>query len=62
MGYAVTPWVTNMSLQNAFITAAMVGFGCYITFLPVIYYGKRWRQASAKSYWAYVKSSSMAGH
>ncbi|TXT04818.1 hypothetical protein VHUM_04086 [Vanrija humicola] len=56
IGYAITPWL-NMGYQNTFITAALVGMAVYASFLPVVYYGKRWRTASAKSYWQYVKTS-----
>ncbi|KAL1404956.1 hypothetical protein Q8F55_008568 [Vanrija albida] len=61
MNYAITPWLT-MGYQNTFIMAALLGMALYATFYPVILFGKRWRKASAKSYWGYVESSVMAGH
>lgn len=61
MNYAITPWL-KMGYQNTFIMAALLGMALYATFYPVILIGKRWRKASAKSYWGYVESSVMAGH
>ncbi|KAL1404973.1 hypothetical protein Q8F55_008586 [Vanrija albida] len=61
VSYGITPWVVNMGYQNAFIVAALVGMAVYLSFLPVIKWGKGWRKASRVSYWAYVRSSVM-GH
>ncbi|KAI5300224.1 Vacuolar protein sorting-associated protein 35 [Ascosphaera pollenicola] len=52
--YATTPWYTNMGLQNAFITAAMVSIVCCLTFLPLVKYGKACRRYSAKYYFRYL--------
>jgi MFS family permease len=59
--YAITPWYTNMGLQNCFITAGFVALACMSTFLLIIWKGKALRRASAKTYWKYVESSSVAG-
>lgn len=61
VSYGITPWVVNMGYQNSFIVAALVGMVVYLSFLPVIKWGKGWRKASRVSYWAYVRSSVM-GH
>lgn len=59
--YAITPWYTNMGLQNCFITAGFVSLACMATFLLMIWKGKTLRRMSAKTYWRYVGSSSMGG-
>lgn len=43
MGYGITPWVTNMGYQNAFIVAAFAGLAQVLTFLAVVKWGKTWR-------------------
>lgn len=60
--YAITPWYTNMGLQNCFITAAMVSLACTATFLLVVWKGKDLRRFSAGKYWEYVASSAVGGH
>ncbi|KAI5294917.1 hypothetical protein KEM52_002866 [Ascosphaera acerosa] len=52
--YATTPWYTNMGLQNAFITAAMVSIICCATFAPMVKWGKACRRYSAKYYFSYL--------
>ncbi|KAH7884237.1 major facilitator superfamily domain-containing protein [Phlebopus sp. FC_14] len=56
IGYGITPWL-YMGYQNTFISAAFVGLAITMTFLIVIKWGKSWRIASRKRYWAYVASS-----
>lgn len=57
INYAINPWIDGMGLQNCFVTVAMVAFACTMTFLPMIYFGKNLRRASAKKYWEYVASA-----
>lgn len=57
INYAINPWIDGMGLQNCFVTVAMVAFGCTATFLPMIWFGKRMRRASAEKYWEYVVSA-----
>ncbi|TVY36509.1 putative MFS-type transporter [Lachnellula subtilissima] len=57
ISYAINPWIDAMGVQNCFITAAMIALGCTATFLPMIYYGKSIRKASAKKYWEYVATA-----
>lgn len=54
IGYGVTPWVTNMGYQNAFILAAFAGMAQCATFLVVVKYGKQLRRQSAERYKKYV--------
>lgn len=50
ISYAVTPWVTNMGFQNAFLVAAFVGLAQVLTFLIFIKWGKAIRISSAQQY------------
>jgi hypothetical protein len=55
MGYGITPWVTDMGYQNAFIVAAFAGLGQVLTFLAVVKWGKGWRNMTKARYYKYVK-------
>ena len=61
IGYGVTPWVTNMGYQNAFILAAFAGIAQVLTFLIFVKWGKKWRAASTARYLKYVKEIADAG-
>lgn len=61
IGYGVTPWVTNMGYQNAFITAAFAGLAQVLTFLVFVKWGKQWRRASAERFLKYVREMQDAG-
>lgn len=50
IGYAITPWIDSLGLQNCFISVAFVGFAICATFLPVIYFGKTWRRWKTPGY------------
>lgn len=50
MGYAVTPWITNMGYQNAFITAAIAGMVQVLLCLVFIRWGRQIREHSAVRY------------
>ncbi|KAJ4128993.1 hypothetical protein NW768_007519 [Fusarium equiseti] len=54
MGYGVTPWVTNMGYQNAFILAACVSFAQFALAFVFIRYGKQMRRNSAEKYASYT--------
>jgi hypothetical protein len=63
VGYGLTPWVTNMGLQSAFIVAAFAGLAQCCSFFVFVKYGKALRIKSAGRYAYYVeqmRSSSMA--
>lgn len=61
MGYGITPWVTNMGYQNAFIVAAFAGLAQVLTFLAVVKWGKGWRNMSKGRYYKYVKEGEKLG-
>lgn len=51
----ITPWVTNMGYQNAFLVAAFVAMAQISTFLVFIKWGRGLRKASVNRYLKYVK-------
>src|SRR5271155_931224 len=53
----LTPWVTNMADQNAFIVAALAGLAKVLTFLGFV---KQMRKASVHRYYRYVKEMTAA--
>lgn len=55
VGYGITPWVTNMGYQNAFIVAAFAGIAQVATFLAFVKWGKGMRRRSVTRYYKYVK-------
>ncbi|KAF9869713.1 hypothetical protein CkaCkLH20_12756 [Colletotrichum karsti] len=61
IGYAVTPWVTKLGYQNAFILGAFLGLSHNLTIFPVIRWGRSLRQKSANRYWRKVEKHEMAG-
>jgi MFS family permease len=61
IGYGVTPWVTNMGYQNAFILAAFAGLAQVLTFLAVVKWGKSWRRITKGRYYKFVKESDTLG-
>ena len=61
IGYGVTPWVENMGLQNAFITAAVIGLVCCASFLVMIRWGKWFRERSRRAYWEIVRENIRKG-
>ena len=61
IGYGITPWVTNMGLQNAFIVAAFAGMAQCATFLIFVRYGKGLRRNSEARYRKYVDKMAYHG-
>ncbi|MCJ1389037.1 hypothetical protein MMC18_001891 [Xylographa bjoerkii] len=61
IGYGLTPWVTNMGLQNAFIVAAFAAIVQAGSFLVMIWRGKKWRISSVPRYLKYVEVMRAAG-
>ncbi|KIX02991.1 uncharacterized protein Z518_06541 [Rhinocladiella mackenziei CBS 650.93] len=55
VSYGITPWVTNMGYQNAFLVAAFVCLAQTSVFFAFIKWGRQWRKASVNRYWKYVK-------
>lgn len=61
IGYGITPWVTNMGLQNAFIVAACAGMLQVSSFLVFVRFGKGLRRASTARYRKYVDKMARDG-
>ncbi|KAJ4291755.1 hypothetical protein N0V90_009650 [Kalmusia sp. IMI 367209] len=61
IGYGITPWVTDMGLQNCFITAAFVGMAQVCTVFVLIKYGKKLREMSVGRYEGYVEVMAKSG-
>lgn len=53
IGYGITPWVTQMGLQNAFVVAAFAGLAQVLTVFFFIRYGRSMREASGDRYQHY---------
>ncbi|CAI6341838.1 unnamed protein product [Periconia digitata] len=61
IGYGITPWVTDMGLQNCFLTAAFVGLAQVCTVYVFIKYGKQLRATSVPRYGKYVEIMAKTG-
>ena len=59
--HRITPWVTQMGLQNAFIVAAFAGLAQVLTVLFFIRYGRNMRQKSVCRYQRYMQEMTAAG-
>lgn len=59
--YSITPWITNMGLQNAFIVAAFSGLIQVLTVFFFIRYGESMRRASVDKYMRYKNEMVVAG-
>ena len=62
IGYGVTPWVTNLGLQTAYIIAAFAGMGAILTVFPMIKYGPSLRARSRARYFKLVKEAMAEGY
>ncbi|KAH8892173.1 MFS general substrate transporter [Thozetella sp. PMI_491] len=61
-GYAVTPMVTNLGLQNSFLLVAFLGMGLTGLCFVMIAVGKKMRKATAVSYWKLVEEHGFRAH
>lgn len=61
IGYGITPWVTNMGLQNAFLVAAFAGMAQVATFFAMVKWGKGLRRDSGPRYAKYVEKMASDG-
>jgi hypothetical protein len=61
VGYGITPWVTNMGLQNAFLVAAFAGMAQCATFFIFVKFGKGLRRDSGPRYKKYVDKMASQG-
>ncbi|RKU48800.1 hypothetical protein DL546_006107 [Coniochaeta pulveracea] len=57
ISYGITPWYTNMGLQDCFIMAGFLSLACTLTFLLMVWKGKELRKRSAERYWRYARES-----
>ncbi|EWY87554.1 hypothetical protein FOYG_11744 [Fusarium oxysporum NRRL 32931] len=55
IGYGVTPWVTGMGYQNAFLVAAFVAMAQFSLAFVFIKCGKQLRRHSTASYFKYLE-------
>ena len=62
ISYGITPWYTNMGLQNCFIMAGFLSLGCTSSFLLMIWKGKALRRFSAQRYWAWAQKGVSVSH
>ncbi|KAF9871120.1 major facilitator superfamily transporter [Colletotrichum karsti] len=53
VSYGITPWVTDMGWQNAFLVAAFAALAVISLFLVMIKKGRQFRQDSAETFWKY---------
>ena len=58
---SITPWVDNLGLQNAFISAAFIAMAAASVFLVMIVWGKMFRERSRETYWKIVTENSKRG-
>ena len=56
ISYAITPWWQTQGLQNCFVTAGMISLACTLTFLPMIWCGKKLRRWSIPAYQEYSRA------
>lgn len=61
VSYGITPWVTNMGYQNAFVVAAVAGLVQVMTFFVVVKWGKSWRSMTKSRYYKFVRESEKLG-
>jgi MFS family permease len=57
IGYGITPWLTNLGTQNCFISAAFVGLAASLAFLPMVKWGKYFREQKRVAYWGLVRQA-----
>ncbi|KAK4934834.1 hypothetical protein LTR10_024002 [Elasticomyces elasticus] len=61
VSYGITPWVTNMGYQNAFLVAAFVALAQISVFFAFIKWGRGMRKATAPRYLNYVSQMKAGG-
>ncbi|KAL4866193.1 hypothetical protein BDV12DRAFT_199385 [Aspergillus spectabilis] len=60
--YAISPMISDMGLQNAFILVGCLGAAIWGTCFLAIWAGKSWRSHSAKTYWGIVEEFNPQAH
>jgi len=61
IGYGITPWLDNLGTQNCFISAAFIGLAASLAFLPMIKWGKMFREKKRMAYWNLVRKNIKMG-
>ncbi|KAH3663519.1 hypothetical protein OGAPHI_004920 [Ogataea philodendri] len=56
MDYGITPFVTNVGVQNCFIASAFICLFCVGTFIVMIFTGYYWRNKTKGRYWKIVET------
>lgn len=60
--YGVTPWIDHSGVQNTYIAVAFLGMFFWGSCFFFIYFGKRFRENSAESYWRLVEKHGLSAH
>lgn len=60
--YAVTPWLVAVGIQNLYIAIGLIGMAIWATSFLMIIFGKRFRKASAISYWKLIDKFDLKAH
>ncbi|KAG7927533.1 hypothetical protein KL925_001891 [Ogataea polymorpha] len=55
MDYGITPFITNVGIQNCFIASAFICLFCVGTFIVMIFTGYYWRNRTKERYWRIVQ-------
>ncbi|KAG7768411.1 hypothetical protein KL931_003017 [Ogataea haglerorum] len=55
MDYGITPFYTNVGVQNCFVASAFICFFCIGTFIVMIFTGRYWRNKTKTRYWKIVQ-------
>ena len=60
--YAVTPMISGLGLQGAFLLIAFLGMAITGLCFVMIVFGKKMRKATAVSYWKLVEAHGFQAH
>ncbi|KAL3446019.1 putative MFS transporter [Aspergillus insuetus] len=61
IGYGITPWVDGMGVRDCFVTAACVSFVASLLWIPMTWWGKRFRRRSQESYQRLLEGQATLG-
>jgi TRAP-type C4-dicarboxylate transport system permease large subunit len=48
--FALPAWIESIGLYNMFICAGVLAFACYMTTIPILIWGRKWRVQTALKY------------
>jgi hypothetical protein len=60
--YAITPWIDNQGLTKTFVAVGMISLATMLTFLIMVWCGKRLRKFSAPRYYRYITTTVGVAH